>query len=276
VAAETLQVRFWGVRGSLPVSGPEFAEYGGSTICFEIRCGDEVLVFDAGSGILPAGWEFRAQGVRHVNLFFTHCHYDHVIGFPYFASLFDPMATVDIWSGHLAGKMTTDTMLRAFMRPPWFPVEPDVCPARIRAHDFRVGDRLDPAPGVRLRTGPLRHPGGAIGYRVEWRDRVVAVITDTEHEPEVLDPEVLDLIADADLFLYDASYVEDEMARFRGFGHSTWQQAVALAREANARRVALVHHAPFRTDAQLARIGSDAKAAFAGVFVARENQVITL
>lgn len=274
--SDRLQVRFWGVRGSLPVSGPEFSQFGGSTICFEVRCGETVLLFDAGSGILPAGRVLKSEGFSHAHLFFSHCHYDHIIGFPYFSTLFDPTATVDVWSGHLAGKMTTEEMLLSFMRPPWFPVEPSVCPARIRCHDFLAGEVLVPVPGVRLRTAPLAHPGGAVGYRIEWQGRVVAVVTDTEHTPGVLDPQVLSLIEDADLFLYDASYVEDEMPKFRGFGHSTWQQAVLLARASGARRVALVHHAPFRTDADLARIAAEGEAVFPGLFVAREHQVITL
>ncbi|MGL6208398.1 MAG: MBL fold metallo-hydrolase [Paracoccaceae bacterium] len=274
--SDTLQVRFWGVRGSLPVSGPEFARYGGSTICFEIRCGDDVLLFDAGSGIMPAGRTLKNEGVSHVHLFFSHCHYDHIMGFPFLTPLFDPASAVDIWSGHLAGKMTTEEMLLSFMRPPWFPVEPSVCPARVKTHDFVPGDVLRPYPGVTLRTALLDHPGGAIGYRVEWAGRVVAVVTDTEHTPGVLDPNVLALIDGADLFLYDTSYLEEEMGRYRGFGHSSWQQAVLLARAARAQRVALIHHAPFRTDADLARIGAEAEAAFPGAFVARENQVVTL
>lgn len=266
-------MRFWGVRGSLPVSGPEFQKFGGSTICIEVRCGDDVLLFDAGSGILPAGRALKAEGCEHASLFFTHCHYDHILGFPYFQPLFDPKGTVDIWSGHLAGVMTTEEMLRSFMRPPWFPVEPDVCPARIRCHDFISGDVLSPAEGITLQTRSLTHPGGAIGYRIEWQGRAVAVVLDTEHTPGRLDPAVLALIEGVDLFLYDASYTEDEMDKFRGFGHSSWQHAVVLARAAGAKRVALMHHAPWRTDDQLSEMEAEAQAVFPGAFMAREGQV---
>jgi len=273
VAGTGFQVRFWGVRGSLPVSGPDFHKYGGSTVCIEFRCGDEVLLFDAGSGILPAGRALNAEGRGKVSLFFSHCHYDHILGFPYFQPIFDPLASVNIWSGHLAGKMTTEDMLRSFMRPPWFPVNPDVCPARINCHDFQSGEVLTPAEGIVVRTGSLNHPGGCIGYRVEWQGRSVAVITDTEHTPGVFDPVIMSLIKNTDLFLYDACYTDEEMDRFRGFGHSSWQHAVLLAKAAGAKRVAMIHHAPWRTDQQLDEIEGLATAAFPGAFVAREGQV---
>ncbi len=271
VIGDPILVRFWGVRGSLPVFGDAFRHFGGSTMCIELQCGAERLVFDAGSGILPCGKALKDQGVERQHLFFTHCHYDHIVGFPYFAPIFNSKAHVDIWSGHLFGKMTTSGMLQDFMRPPWFPVEPTICPANIACRDFAPGDILTPADGITIRTGRLNHPGGAVGYRVEFGGRSVAIITDTEHEPGVLDPEVLRLIEGADLFLYDASYTEDEMDRFRGYGHSTWEQAVALAKASGAKRVGFVHHAPWRTDVQLRRIEAMARAVFPGAFAAAEG-----
>jgi len=273
VTSDLFQLRTWGTRGSLPVSGPEFVAFGGSTTCVELRCGEHVLLFDAGSGLLPAGRALKAQGVTRTHLLFTHCHYDHIIGFPYFGGLFDPAATVDIWAGHMARSITTTEMIHAFMRPPFFPVAPDVCPARIRCHDFAPGDVLQPEDEITLHTGSLTHPGGAVGYRITWRGRSVAIITDTEHQPGVLDPVVLALIAGVDLFVYDACYTEAEMGMFRGFGHSSWQQAVALAQAAGVGRVALSHHAPWRTDTDLHAMEAQAQAVLPGAFFARDGQV---
>src|SRR5690606_17430391 len=139
-----------------------------------------------------------------LNLFFSHAHYDHILGLPYFAPLYDPEFAVTFWSGHLAGRMTTEDMLCGFMRPPWFPVTPKVFRARVAFRDFRPGEALSPWPEVTLRTGSLNHPGGAVGYRIEAAGRAVAIITDTEHEGDRLDPAVLGLIEGVDLFLYDA------------------------------------------------------------------------
>ncbi|PBB82767.1 MBL fold metallo-hydrolase [Mesorhizobium sp. WSM3879] len=267
-------VRFWGVRGSISVSGPEFSRYGGNTSCIEMRCGKHMLLFDAGSGLGLAGRAFRAAGVTDFELFFTHCHYDHIIGLPAFKPIYDRSVKVRLWSGHLAGRMTTRQMVDEFMRPPWFPAKLDICKASIYCRDFVSGDVLRPREGVVVRTGSLNHPGGCIGYRVEWGGRVVAVITDTEHEPGKLDQAVLDLIEEADLVIYDCTYTEDEMEDRRGNGHSTWQQGVKLCEAAGARGLGLFHHDPTRTDEQLDEIEKLAKARFAGAFAARDGQTL--
>lgn len=268
------QVRCWGVRGTMPICGDAFRRFGGNTICIEVRCGDHVLLFDAGSGLPNAARELAAEGVTDFNLFFSHCHYDHISGLPFFKPMYLPGYSVSFWSGHLAGKMTTREMICAFIQPPWFPVGPDICAAKMGMNDFRAGDVLEPHPGIRIKTGGLAHPGGSIGYRIEWEGRSVAIITDTEHIPEELDPTVLDLIRDVDLFFYDTTYLEDEMDTYRGYGHSTWEQAIKLAKAANAGRVGFIHHAPTRTDDELSAIDTLAAKRFKGAFCAFDGQVI--
>jgi phosphoribosyl 1,2-cyclic phosphodiesterase len=238
-----------------------------------MQCGDNRLLFDAGSGLLPAGKSLLSEGISTFNLFFSHCHYDHIIGLPYFAPLFDPRSNVTVWSGHTDGKMTTRQMITEFIRPPWFPIEINECRARLQARDFKAYDALEPFAGVKIRTGKLNHPGGAIGYRVEWGDKAVAIITDTEHQAGILDPEVLALIDGVDLFLYDTTYIEEEMPHRIGYGHSTWQHAIRLAKAANAKKVAFIHHSPLRTDEEIDAIDRAALTEFSGAFSAREGQI---
>lgn len=272
----TFRIRIWGARGGLPVSGPEFSVHGGNTICVEMRCGGHVLLFDAGSGLYPAGRALKSEGVTNFNLFFSHSHYDHIVGLPFFAPMYDSDVSGTIWSGHLEGVMTTEQMISGFMRSPWFPVEPDVYRANLETRDFRAGDDLHPHPDIVIRTASLNHPGGAIGFRVEWGGRAVAMITDIEHRPGALDPTVLRLIENCDLFLYDSNYTDAEMQKFRGFGHSSWQQAIRLARKSGARQVGFIHHAQWRTDAELEDADRQAKAEFPNSFFARDGQVIDL
>lgn len=276
MTAGTLTVRLWGVRGSIAVSGEAFRIFGGNTIAFEVRCGDRVLLFDAGSGLPLAGRALMAEGVDRADLFFTHCHYDHIVGLPFFKPLYDSRAALTVWSGHLAGVMTTREMVTAFMSAPWFPVGPGVCRARLTYADFTPGAVLDMGDGIVIRTERLNHPGGAVGYRVEWDGQAVAIVTDTEHRDGSRDPAVLRLIERADCFLYDAAYTDAEMDTFRGFGHSTWQEAVRLAEAGGARRVGLIHHADWREDAALAAIEAEAQAAFPGAFCGRDGQVIEI
>jgi ribonuclease Z len=239
-----------------------------------MRCGKHTLLFDAGSGLRPAGKALRASGITDFDLFFTHCHYDHIIGLPAFKPMYERGIKLKLWSGHLAGRMTTRQMVDEFIRPPWFPVKLDICKASLDYRDFASGDVLRPREGVVVRTGSLTHPGGCIGYRVEWGGRIVAVITDTEHDPGKLDQAVLQLIEDADLVIYDCTYTEEEMERYRGNGHSTWQQGVKLCEAAGARGLALFHHDPTRTDEQLDEMEKLAKDRFAGAFAARDGQTL--
>ncbi len=271
---DVFRVKFWGVRGSIPVSGVEFARYGGNTSCIEMRCGRHTLVFDAGSGIRPAGEALKSANQTEFDLLFTHCHYDHIIGFPFLAPLYDRNMRISLWSGHLSGRRTTLQMVSDFMQAPWFPAELDVCKANLDCHDFVAGDVLRPRDGVVIKTTNLNHPGGCIGYRVEWGGRAVAFVCDTEHEPGKLDAGVLGLIEGVDLVIYDCTYTEDEMPRRRGYGHSTWQQGVKLCEASGARGLALFHHDPTRTDEDLDVIEREAADAFAGAFAARDGQTL--
>ncbi|MBL8583753.1 MAG: MBL fold metallo-hydrolase [Rhizobiaceae bacterium] len=271
-----LRVKFWGVRGSVPVSGSPFHRYGGNTACVEVRCGQHTVIFDGGSGLAPAGAHFVAGGSSETTVLFTHFHYDHIIGMPFFLPIYYPGNRVTLWSGHMAGKMTTRQMFQQLMSPPWFPVQPDLCDAKMGFRDFKSGDVLHPYEGVTIRTGSLNHPGGCIGYRLEYGGRAFAMISDTEHVEGVLDPVVLDLIAGADLVVYDCMYVDSEFEKFRGFGHSTWSQGVRLCEAASAKRLAIYHHHPMRDDVALDEIEIEARRKFAGAFVARDYQEMEL
>ena len=267
-------LKLWGTRGGLPVSGPQFRKFGGNTICMEIRCGEHVIMFDAGSGALAAGQALAAENHRDLTLYFTHSHYDHIGGLCFFKPLYCNQSQLKLWSGHLGSAMTTRQMLTEFMRKPFFPIGPDYCSAGLDARDFTPGDVLTPYPGVTIHTEMLNHPGNAVGYRIEYGGRSIAIITDTEHEPGTLDPNVLRLIDKVDLFVYDATFLDEEMVTFKGFGHSTWQQAVRLAQAAGARQVGFIHHSFNRTDADLMKIERAAKRQFPGAFCGRDLQVI--
>jgi phosphoribosyl 1,2-cyclic phosphodiesterase len=216
------------------------------------------------------------EGIEHFNLFFSHSHYDHILGLPFFQPLFRPTSTVDIWAGHLHGKMKPRVMVEEFISPPWVPEKIKISRSRLAFHDFAPGETLNPTPEVKIETAALNHPGGCVGYRIHWQDKTVALVYDIEHEPGTLDPTALELMAKADLVVYDSAYLDDEMKIYRGFGHSTWQQGIRLAKASSAKRIAFFHHMPMRTDTALFDVEQAAQQQFAEAVVAREKITVEL
>jgi phosphoribosyl 1,2-cyclic phosphodiesterase len=269
-------IRFWGVRGSVPVSGAEFAQVGGRTSCVEMRCGKHVLLFDAGSGLPAASVALEAEGIGRFDLFLSHCHYDHVIGLPFFNPLFDRRVEVTIHSGHMRRAKATEHIVASLMKRPFFPVGPDIFKAQIEYADFAPGATLSPRPGISIATRKLNHPGGAVGYRVSYKGRSAAYVTDTEHVPGEIEPGLIDFVAGADLVIYDSAYTDAELKTYRGYGHSTWQQGVRLCKAAGAKRLALFHHSQHRNDKELDVIERAAKTEFAGAFLARQDMTVLL
>lgn len=277
MAQAPFAVRFWGVRGSIACSGPETARYGGNTSSLEVRCGERLLLFDAGTGIRYLGRALARGAPLDTDLFLTHTHFDHVCGLPFFAPLYQPQNRIRIWAGHLEGRVSIRRVLREFMISPLFPVPPEVFRAEVEYRDFAAGDTLAPAPGIVVRTARLNHPDGATGYRVEFGGRALCYLTDTEHVPGAPDRNVLALIAGADLVVYDCMYTDAEYADgHAGWGHSTWEEGVRLCRAAGARALAVFHHDPDHADAQLDAIAAEVARALPGSFVAREGLEVAL
>ena len=274
-ARDEMYARFWGVRGSIPVSDPRHLRYGGNTSCVEVRCGASVLVFDAGTGLRPLGSALVREGCRDLDLFLSHGHVDHVVGLPFFSFAYRAGNSLRVWSGHQApGSGTTESAVRSLMSSPLLPITPDVFAAEVSFRDFTAGDDLAPPCGVSIRTARLRHPGGATGYRVEHGGRSICYVTDTEHDPGAPDENILALVDGADVLIYDAMFTDEELPRHRGWGHSTWEEGGRLSRAAGVGTYAIFHHAPERDDEALDRIGAAAERLFPGAIVAREGMVL--
>ncbi len=269
-------VRFWGVRGSIPCPGPGKTRYGGHTSCVEVRCGDQILIFDAGSGIRVLGNALQAENeARDIDLFFSHCHIDHLIGLPFFTPLFDDKYRLRLFSGHMKAQGGIATAIDKLMSFPLFPVGIDMANAKLAFQDFDAGDILSPRPGIAIRTAPLLHPGGATGYRVEYQGRSVAYLTDLEISASI-DPRIVALANNADVLIVDATYTDDELPQHEGWGHSSWQQAVRLAKQAHAKTLCLFHHDPDHDDDFMDRVAADAAAALPGTIVAKDGLIIPL
>jgi phosphoribosyl 1,2-cyclic phosphodiesterase len=264
-------VRIWGARGSLSAPAAPNCDFGTDTCCVEMRCGTHVLIFDAGTGAASLGEALAKEGVKDFDLFLSHCHFDHIMGLPFVKPLYERDVSVRIFAGHFEDATTCREMVERFMGPPFFPVTPKQFRARVEYRDFRPPDTLSPHDGVSIATVRLNHPNGAVGYRVDFAGRSACYITDTEHLPGRVDPDLLATIRDADLLIYDCMYTDAEFDCCVGYGHSTWEHGVRLCEAANVPRLVIFHHRPGRDDKGLRAIEAEAQARFPGALVAKSG-----
>ncbi|MEQ9126354.1 MAG: MBL fold metallo-hydrolase [Alphaproteobacteria bacterium] len=275
--SEAFSVTFWGVRGSIAAPGRSTQRYGGNTPCLEFTCGDRTLVVDAGTGLPPLGVKLAAAGGgQELDVLFTHTHMDHFVGLPFFAPAYNPNNIIRFWAGHLRPERSLKEACEHLMSAPLFPVPPDVFQADVSFIDFECGSTLTPAPNIHVETAPLDHPGRAVGYRIEFHGRSIAVVTDTAHVPGKPNEGALKLMRDTDIVIYDAMFTEAEFAQRPDWGHSTWNEGVKLAEMAGAKQLVIFHHDPSRTDDQLDAILAEAMAARPGTIAAIEGETLAL
>jgi phosphoribosyl 1,2-cyclic phosphodiesterase len=267
-------VRFWGVRGSIACPGPDYVRYGGNTSCLEMRCDGRLLIFDGGTGLRELGEMLQDEQPIDADIFFTHTHVDHINGVPFFRPLFATQNRFTVSAGHLEDAVGLRTVLGQLMEAPIFPVPLEIFGAELAFRDFDFGETLTPRPGIEVRTAELNHPNGATGYRVEYGGKSICYVTDTEHRKGELDQNILGLIDGADIFIYDATYTDDEYPNYSGWGHSTWQEGVKLADAAKVGTYVVFHHDPSHDDAFMDEVAKAAAAARPGTVVAREGMVL--
>lgn len=271
------RVKFWGVRGSIACSSPDHVVYGGNTSCVAMTIGERLFIFDAGTGIRSLGGAVSKSGLGEAQLFFTHTHWDHICGFPFFAPAFNPAFALSVHGArHQGENRGIREILDYQMQPPAFPVPLGFMRGIASFHDFDMGAVIEPAPGVIIRTAALSHPNGACGYRVESGGIAVCYLTDTEHVPGQPDANVLALMAGADLAIYDSTYSDEEFPSRVGWGHSTWQEGLRLAEAAGVKRLAIFHHDPDHTDDVMAAVEAKAVALNPRALVARDGMEIVL
>ena len=267
-------VTFWGVRGSIACAGPDYQRYGGNTSCLEVRCGGHVLIFDGGTGLRPLGEKLKAEGKLEIDLFLTHSHLDHIVGIPFFKPLYDKANHIRFWAGHLLPDQRLRDAICAMMVPPLFPVPIDIFPSRTIFNDFSAGETLHRHPGVVLKTTHLNHPNGATGYRIEYDGKSICYVTDTEHTGHGLDENILALVRETDIFIYDSSYTDEEYPKYAGWGHSTWREGVKLADAAGAKTFVAFHHDPSHDDGFMDQLAGELAKARPGSLVAREGMTL--
>lgn len=273
-------IHFWGVRGSIATPGISTVRYGGNTPCVEMRCHGKRLIFDGGTGIRSLGHYLMRHLPVESHIFFTHTHWDHIQGFPFFAPAFIQGNKFNIYGRQTPSGATIQEILEGQMLHPNFPVPLRVMAASMQFHNVKLGEPIELGNGVIVEPGMLNHPGEATGYRVSWGSQVAVYATDTEHFPDRLDPNLVYLARNADVLILDCTYTDDEYWSEKspkiGWGHSTWQEAVKIAEAANVKNLAIFHHDPCHDDDTLDAIGEQATERFPGALMAKEGMSLEI
>jgi phosphoribosyl 1,2-cyclic phosphodiesterase len=301
-----LSVRFWGDRGSIPCPGPATVTYGGNTSCLEIRADDRLVIIDFGTGIKPFGdWlmanDFK-KGPIDTDIFITHTHWDHIMGFPMFTPIFIPTSKLRIRGPVSYEDDTLESIIGAQLSYRYWPVRQSELSAHIE-YDQIKETSLDLGDGLWVTTKYLNHPILCLGYRFEYKGK--SIVTAYDNEPfrnlfptDPADPsydedaaregdqaakeeneKVLRFFLGADVLIHDAQYTAAEYEAHLGWGHSSYEHAINSAHKARVKKLVLFHHDPNRTDEQLEQLEKEYQAKVRGkttmeVMMAREGLVV--
>ena len=274
----SVETAFWGVRGSFPQSNVSMSEFGGHTSCVSVHANKELVIIDAGTGMIELSRWMEVHRKKEATLLLSHLHYDHCLGLLFFNQLWDPNFSLKIVSPH----NSIETTLKRLISAPFSAFSWDDFKAKIEFVDL-IPETLWPlSPTLSLETINLVHPGGSFGYRLkssskkgEW---TVAYLSDHIYNP-LQDPiqaqKIISFTERADLLIHDAHFTEEELTRFSSWGHSSWEGSIHLANKAKVKNLALFHHHPDREDAALLEIEKQAQRSFPLAFAARQGQSIS-
>ncbi len=264
---DRIDMRFWGVRGTLPVSGEKTLKYGGNTSCVTLEFPrQQFFIFDCGSGIKNAGDWLKTQNRKRINfkIFISHPHWDHINAFPFFGPLYHQGNEVEVLGAN-QGDISMRKIVSAQMEGVYFPITFSEFASRVYFHDLE--EETLQVDGITVKTKLLSHPGKALGYRVEYNGRAICYITDNEMFVETSDfydphyeKRLAQFVAGADALITDTTYTDEEYKTKEGWGHSCVSKVVNLADMAAVKTLYLFHHDPDQYDDDIDRKHEDALA----------------
>ncbi|MBR6380962.1 MAG: MBL fold metallo-hydrolase [Lachnospiraceae bacterium] len=262
-----MQFTVLGARGSIPISRPEFRNYGCATSCYHVEACGEHLFLDAGNGLVHAPLCTN----KHAHILLTHPHLDHLVGLPFFPGMMDPQMLIEIYGSTRDGQTVRDYVDRLYS-PPYWPCRVDAYPSEVRFHELEeelwIGD-------IRVIKAASCHPGGSDLLRVEAEGKSIVYATDFEPS-DGAGERLTEFSKDADLLLYDGQYTEVEFEARKGFGHSTPMLALKTMQGSGAKRVMVVHHDPRHEDEFLARWEGELQQLDPRICFAREGMKLNL
>ncbi|MBL6991360.1 MAG: MBL fold metallo-hydrolase [Bacteriovoracaceae bacterium] len=247
-----MKIKCWGARGSIPVSGPEYNVYGGDTTCIEITTkNNETIIIDAGSGIRRLGQKLLDQKRSNIALLFTHSHWDHILGFPFFAPCYQKKTSMQLYGCPFA-QDSIKNYLDGLMKAPYFPIRIDDIKASLSYNRICL-EKSFQLYSITVEPILLSHPNMGIGYKFIEDGKSFVFLTDNEltlrHPDGLVFDDYLKFCTGADLLIHDSEFTTKEYNTYaKGWGHTVYTDALDLAIKADVGRFGLFHHNAARTD----------------------------
>ena len=275
-----MEVRFWGVRGSVAASGSHVARIGGNTSCVELTGGGHRLILDAGTGVRGLGDAMVKAGELSATMLWSHLHWDHVQGFPFFTPAYLPGSSLTLYGPGEGGDHSLRAVLDKQMQPPSFPVPLSAMKGGLEFRSALPGHAFEVGP-FRVLPVALPHPQGCLGPRIEADGRAVFYATDVELSSDTLPEEIARAMSGVDALCLDAQYTPDEYEGRsgpprKGWGHSTMIEAAKIASRVGAKRLLLFHHDPAHNDDMVENMAEEARTYCSSAEPAREGKRIVL
>lgn len=276
-----MQVKFYGVRGSISVSGNSYTEFGGNTTCFQIMASESrrIGIIDAGTGIRQLGYDFleMQNGQTEIFIAFSHFHWDHIQGFPFFIPAYNKNIQINLLAKGGSKKITSlKDIFAVQMQETFFPVAMEDMGAKFEFLLLENNSQVFmPPDGVPVKVTAVehKHPGSAFSYRYERDGYSVVFSTDVEHG-DTINERIVELARDADILIHDGQYSNEELTLKKGWGHSSYEQAAEVAIRANVKQLIVTHHDPIHDDDYLKRAEKKCQDIFPYCLFAREGLVV--
>ncbi|MDH4263558.1 MAG: MBL fold metallo-hydrolase [Spirochaetia bacterium] len=275
-----IHIKYYGVRGSTPTPGMQYDKYGGNTTCVYIKIDGQHIIIDSGTGIRNLGLDllkiFPKEG-GHAHILFTHTHWDHIQGFPFFVPIYMPSNKFDIYgetkvipANNRNETWTIENVLSMQQNFMYFPVRIKDLPSNLNFHELKPEVIINPG-SFEIHCKRLRHPNDALGFRFNYNKKSYVYCTDIEHS-DAMTEELVKFAMNADVMAYDCQYTPEEYTASKiGWGHSTYEVAAEIAIKANIKHVHMIHHDPMHTDTFLQDMEKSARKLFKNMIMIPEG-----
>ena len=273
-------IKFWGVRGSNPTPDADKIKYGGDTSCVEIRTAlNDVIVLDMGTGIRNLGKKILSDSSypKEINIFLSHYHWDHIMGFFYFKPLYNSNYTINIY-GHNS-KTPISMVSDLLTNKNFWPVDKELYKANINFIEMSETtnqEKLIKINKTKVYYSLHPHPNGTNSLKIDTGNQKIVYITDCEHPEGALNPNVVAIAKECDLLIHDSHFSINDLSKYRGWGHSSWKQAVDVAITAEAKQLILFHHSPNYDDSQIELNEKNAQKKFINTIASYQGLTIDL